>query len=555
LILGVHYTFETNISVTCAGTGDIPTRKVTNIYAVNGACPAVKTGLPVLWSGSSEINNSTQVITLTGVKSTIAYSNIKLMIETDANELRCSSDSFSIRPSSYWLTSPTGSINTSPFTLQLSATNAGGGYNGSGSLRTTLKTANTACKKSSKFLTSSSEASEPFTANFVGDANNSSVKTTDIGTIYLNVKDTSWTAVDQSGDCIPNSNATAENVQGLVGCNIDNNLTLTIVPNHFDVNATLFNANGGTFTYLSTDLNMSARIDLNISAKNSEGVTAENYSTGCYAYPSTLTLPHSVIPIPLTTINSLESTTSTITSTPVANAISIPFNASIFKDGKSNLSVKLNFDRSFSKPVSPFDFNVTNTSITDSTGITGAFVPTKKATFVYGRARSYDIKADQSPVPNPVELEVYSTTATGYVNGMPQNVLHWYRNLNHDETAQGRVLNGGFSAGTMDANIDTSSIPLDGLQNVYITSSVSKTVHLNINSWLWNSSTNNYNYNGDCTKHLCFDYQFSTPPTNPIGQISPANNINGVNSGVFQGADFTITPAKSIVKRGVKVFR
>ena len=101
----------------------------------------------------------------------------------------------------------------------------------------------------------------------------------------------------------------------------------------------------------------------------------------------------------------------------------------------------------------------------------------------------------------------------------------------------------------MDANINTSSAPLDGLQNVYITSSVNKTVHLNIDSWLWYSPANNYNYNGDCTKHLCFDYQFNTP------LISSISSTKGVNSGTFQGSDFTITPAKSIVKRGVKIFR
>jgi hypothetical protein len=129
---------------------------------------------------------------------------------------------------------------------------------------------------------------------------------------------------------------------------------------------------------------------------------------------------------------------------------------------------------------------------------------------------------------------------------MPQNTLHWYRNLNHDATAQGSVLRGGFSAGTTDTHVNVSSAPLDGLQNITVTSSTDQTVHLDISPWLWYSPTYSYNYNGDCTKHPCFDYQYFGTST---------TNLTGVNSGTFQGADFTLTPAKTIIKKGVKVFR
>jgi hypothetical protein len=543
---------DLNVTVACANSGTVPSRKIKNIYAIDASAASCNTTTPKLFTlksnGAYDINETNRVINIPDINITKAYSNIKLMLETNASEFNCSTDSFSIRPSSYSLTAPTGTINTSPVNLQLSAINAGGGYNGSANLTTALQTANAACKKSSKFLTSSIGTPEPFAATFVSDANTSSVKTTDIGPIYLNVKDTSWTAIDQPADCISDSNTTTENAQGLVGCNIDNNLTLTIVPNHFDVNATLLNSNGGAFTYLSTDLNMSAKLNLKITAQNSEGVTAENYSNGCYAKTSTLTIPHSVIPSPLSTINYFESNTSTTGSTAKANIISIPFGTSIFKDGNSTLAVKINFDRSVSNPVNPFDFNITNANLTDSNspGVSGTKTPTANATFVYGRAHTYDIKTDQSSTINPVELEVYSSTSTGYVSGMPQNILHWYRNLNHSSAADGNVSRGGFSAGTTDGNINVSAAPLNGLQSIDITSTTHQTVHLDISPWLWYSPSMSYDYTGDCTKHPCFDYQF----------FGTATGVStGVNSGTFNGSDFQMSPAKNITNKGVKLFR
>ena len=71
-------------------------------------------------------------------------------------------------------------------------------------------------------------------------------------------------------------------------------------------------------------------------------------------------------------------------------------------------------------------------------------------------------------------------------------------------------------------------------------------IHLEIPSWLWYSTANDYSFadGTTCTRHPCFDYRFFG--TSPIG---------GVTSGSFTGSDFPLTPAKKIIQKGEKVFR
>ncbi len=538
--------FDVNVTVACTGTGQIPARKIQKIYAVNGTCPTVTAGLPLLWSAlpGTDINDTSKTISIPNLNSTKAFQNIKLMLETNASELNCSTDSFAIRPPSFGMSAPSSSISAGDFILQISANNSGTGYNGTANLTTGLQTLNPNCITSNGFLKSNSGAIEPLSITFQNDSNISTMTAIDIGSIYINTKDSSWTTIDQPNDCIVNSNTITANSEGLFGCNIDTNLSLIITPHHFDVNATLNNFTGGTFTYLSTDLNMSAQLDLNITAKTSDGNTTKNYTSGCYSKDTTVTLPHSAVPSPLSEIfyrDTINLTNMTITAT---NPITSTYNASKFNQGSVTPQITLNFDRSPTKPLNPFDFNITSATATD-VDITGTTTPMGIAKFVYGRVRAYDIATNISPVDVPVEFEVYSTTSGGYVSGMPQNVLRWYRNLNHDAANEGNVTQGAFSAGGSDTAINTSAEPAEGIQIVTVTSTQDKTVHLDISPWLWYSSKYDYLYSGACTQHPCFNYDYT----------DVSLGVKGVNSGTFQGSDFQMTPAKNITNKGVKIFR
>lgn len=547
-----NQSFDVNATVACVGTGDIPARKITKIYAVTGVCPTSTAGLPLLWSGSADINNSLKTITIPNLNSTKAYSNIKLMVETNASEFNCSTDTMAIRPTSFTVTTPTP-LKAEQFTLTASATNSGGGYNGTGSVSTTLQTPNSECPISSNFLTFASTS-----LYFTADTNTTEANATDIGVITLNLKDTTWTAVDQTADCIPDSNSTVA-VDGKFGCNIENNMTMTIIPHHFDVNATLSNAVTG-FTYLSTDLNMSAQLDLNITAKTADGNTTQNYNTECYAKPTNYTINYTTPTITpaanLTKLNYFETNTSTFgnvaTTANTFNLNNLP--KTIFgsdTNGSAKLSVKINFDRNSSKPVNPFDLNITSVDVDDTDSVIGQDSAVGVAKFVYGRVHAYDIQTSQTQAPNPVEIEVYSTTSSGFVYGMPQNIINWYRNTNHDFLSEGNITKGGFNAGENNSSVVPSSTITNGIQNVTVTASENKTVHLDISPWLWYSS-NNYNYSTNCTQHPCFQYQFINTSTAVDNLSTPST---GVNSGTFSGSDFEISTPKNTTKKGIKVFR
>lgn len=399
----------------------------------------------------------------------------------------------------------------------------------------------------------------PALANGWSFANGSKLLTTrynEVGVIDLNISD----AAKACDSRYTNIDCDDANVSD--GINYTANLLpigatqaqITITPHHFDLNATLANTGGGAFTYLSMDMNMSATLDLNVSAKNGEGNTTKNYDKGCYAKSTTITLPHSLVPSPLTKILYFENLSGLDGNISKDSNVTLSFPKTIFTQGVAPLSVDLNFDRNSSKPLNPFDFNFTNATITDTDSVMGSGVPLGTATFVYGRVRAYDIKTDQFSAPNPIEIEIYSTLSSGYVSGMPQNILKWYRNLNHNSALSAITAGDDCPTTTKTGTsstitINTTVSPENGLHPIQINNNdaiSNAIIHLGVPSWLWYSSANNYDFNTgtNCTQHPCFDYQF-------FGTTS----VSGVSSGTFGGSDFTIENAKTTIKRGVKVFR
>ncbi len=320
---------------------------------------------------------------------------------------------------------------------------------------------------------------------------------------------------------------------------------ITVRPHHFDLNATLSNFDGKEFTYLSRDLNMSARLDLNATARNAQNEITRNYEGKCYAKDTNLTLQHSSVPSPLSQILYHETLSATDGNVSKASPVTLTFTPGIFTAGSAPLAVELNFDRSYYAPLNPFDFNLTGATMTDSDGVTGSNVPLGDTTFVYGRVHPYDITTTLSPINIPVDIEIYSTASTGTVAGMPRTTLNWYRNINHNFPSQGNILRGGFSAGTTGSLITPASAIEGGVQFVNVASTVDTTIHLDISSWLWYSLQHDYSYNGTCAEHPCFLYNYN-------GDLG---GNTGVSTGTFRGSDFPMTPAKNTTKKGVKVFR
>lgn len=487
---------------------------------------------------------------------TRAAKNLKLQFATKNSaytDATCSSDTFSVRPSKFSLSAISLRAGED---LNTTALNGGTGYNGNAYVITKLKTSNTNCSTQTNFLLNN-EQSTPLI--FVADHNNSTLMAKDIGIVNVAITDTTWTQEDKgNGDCDPTIlDDTISN--GKAGCDINTSLDLTINPYQLTTTKESFTPSTTTpWLYLDSSRTQHVEIKTDIIAYDKIGNITKNFSDGCFGttvplgfyFTNSGTLP-SNITASLTSTTGSNNTIADINNTynTVFNTSYFSVPTSSFKDGTSLLSLKFNFIRSSSSPMNPFNLKLTSINTNDTNGIinNNATNLDNNATFVYGRVHAYDVATNVSPAPNPVEFEVYSSTSNGFVSGMPQNILHWYRNLNHDMATYGNVIQGGFTAGGNDSAINTSAIPVNGVQMLTVTSNQDQTVHLDISPWLWYSSNNNYNYSlgSLCTQHPCFNYDYT----------DASLGVKGVNSGTFNGSDFQMTPAKNITNKGVKLFR
>ncbi len=483
------------------------------------------------------------------------------------------SDVFVIRPASYTNVSLTGNKKAAnPFTLTLNAAGDGGsislGYDALVSVSKSLTDTSKTCAVSDGNLTKE-DLTELSKVNFLDGDSSTQVRFNEVGAFTLNIKDAEWTDADQEkapSQCIKDSNSTTSDP---VGCNIENNVSFTVVPDHFDVNVSLKNFQGGAFTYLANpitddiDRNMSAILDYNITARNALGRITQNYTNGCYAKETTHTLDFTPSMIAnLNTIYAKELKSGFVISESIDGQMvnTLPLSIFDFNDinGTAKLSMKINFNRTNFKPVSPFDLNITKINVKDSDGVDGNGSSATMAQFYYGRIKTKDISTNKNTLGHTLHVEVYSTTPNVYVSGFHQNTLNWYINSLDDNVTTINDINltaykdftkttpsslvsatnkSGLNAGKMDFNLTKGS-----------SSDKQATFHLNIPTWLWYSSLGTKDYNAsttsNCAQHPCFEYRF----------INSDTNI-GIKSGEFKGStighDFNATYQKT----GVKTFR
>ncbi|MFK5855981.1 MAG: hypothetical protein QM503_07605, partial [Bacteroidota bacterium] len=178
-------------------------------------------------------------------------------------------------------------------------------------------------------------------------------------------------------------------------------INLTILPSYFKVDIPATIDWGNNFTYLSNDLNGSAiKFDINITAKNSDKETTQNYSNHCYAnsinFSTSYVIPGTT-PSQITHINYTELNSSTISTTPVIDgnfSLSLPaLLFSTLSKGEAKIHVRANFNRENNISVNPFKVNFQTLHLKDIT-----YSPTitennnsnidLNATMLYGRTHA-----------------------------------------------------------------------------------------------------------------------------------------------------------------------
>ncbi len=235
--------------------------------------------------------------------------------------------------------------------------------------------------------------------------------------------------------------------------NTDSNLTIkpfdeniTFTPDHFKVNATLSN-DGNGFTYLSKDLNMSAILDINVTAETKNNTITTNYNSACYAQKTDYNISYANLNISpsnaLTRILYIETNTSTKGNNSInSNDINLTnISSSIFStdnNGTGSIHLKINFDRNTSNAVNPFDLNITDINVTDANGTKGVEILDKNATFYYGRIHAPDYSSESNTTINNAKIyyEVYckdcNKTKFTLAKGKESvDSIYWYINNSH----------------------------------------------------------------------------------------------------------------------------
>lgn len=343
------------------------------------------------------------------------------------------------------------------------------------------------------------------------------VKFSDVGRFTLDVNDTNWAAVDIDDTALNDRTVHGEG-------------NVTFIPWDFNISAGSIVNNNGTspsFTYLSNDLNMSARIPITVSAQNKQGAVTVNYANNMYERSITITPSVSSAAAAARGLTPLTFGITNADANFTAGSTSIAFNDPI--------AARFNFSRDPKAAVSPFDVNSSNgigsdvnISITDTDSVVGAKNQTlsSNATFVYGRVIPRDVRVfgNTASFSSSAWYEVYNAPSIGGVALTPsRNDPLWYTNRFHNDLSDGDANVTMVATGANPAN----ATAVGGVETYSFGPMAfgGYKAHITAQSWLWyglNASTYS-NPGTDCLTHPCFNISV-VPPMGCSGSTKSGSN-------------------------------
>lgn len=337
-----------------------------------------------------------------------------------------------------------------------------------------------------------------------------------------------------------------------------NEANLTISLHHFNVDINSSNAVDESFTYLATDYKdfMHVIVDLNVTAQNKQNNTTKNYNDSCYANDVNLSFNYSSVDSNLTNfLYQIKHNNSILNEykTNINTVVNYDLNKSTFSsdtNGSSILEILYNFQRDRLKPINPFDTNITDLKVSDSTDstINGVGQDTTNTTFYYGRVKTKDISTNKQSIKDNLDIEVYSKDISPYVSDLHQNSLSWYVMKDNNSSTVTMLPKKDFTFDDIKTKITLNPSTLLVKNDFNITNDWEKSdsayIHVKIPEYLWNSRYNDYNGTGDCSEHPCFKYNYTLD-----------DDVVGIASGDFNGTSIGEKYNALKTKQGVKTFR
>lgn len=334
---------------------------------------------------------------------------------------------------------------------------------------------------------------------------------------------------------------------------------IIVVPDHFGLDGNLTNGSNG-FTYLSNfedfntsaSRNISARLDLNITAQRFDGNTTTNYASACYAKDGNITVLIDTFGMtPAGAVTKLlwyekNHDTNGSMAIPVDHFV-MPILHTAFDatgaNGTALVKYLLNFDRNQTRTVDPKLMVVQSVTATDADAVTGTEIPIlNSAYYVYGRNIPRDVRVFGSvPFSANGWYEVFGTTAIGTTAlAVSKNDSQWSTNKLHNDVSDG------------DANVTVVVSATSTTLPVWSTSN-----NTGIESYLFNAETPPYSAKAHILTTPWLWYGLNASPyANPVAGNSeaaclthPCFNINVVPAvGATGSAKSTNTATKASKK-------
>ncbi|WP_457560488.1 DUF6701 domain-containing protein [Caminibacter sp.] len=333
----------------------------------------------------------------------------------------------------------------------------------------------------------------------------------------------------------------------------ENSTVLHILPYKFDVTGNYGNFNGGAFTYMSNDLNMSSVLNLTIRAVNKNNGTTQNYNKNCYAQNLDINISHT-IPLDSNIQNILYKEENETSEHNISKSSLIIFNNlsknyfTTDHNGSAVLKVEINFPKNYRLPVNEFNLTVNDVNVSDVNGTFGNKSLNQSTTFRYGSVFVNNISGYDS---NELNL---STKYMYFKNNT------WVQNIDHNSSVFGEI---NLTKTYKPSNITITVLPqstkniYEGIEKFKISTThvlpYSAKIHFSIPSWLWyHPLALNYKdpspTNLNCLTHPCIKVTFLKSGKGWAGV--------GRNTGKYTEKNITVETNVSIEtnvsKQGVK---
>jgi len=395
----LSYTGDINISIieypysACSDTDTVCKQN-----ACDSATP-INTPIPVTFNGTEIIQSFVSSVATKSAMFKIDYNN--------GDNHACSVDSFAIRPDTFTLIAPTGEdiellksgathLMTLVATQDASPTETtgytianvdssvfsilGDKYKPDGTLDNTLN-------GTFSFASTAFNIVDGVSDDGAGNNDIAGISFDDVGMVNIQLEDRTWAQIDiDNGDTVADCSS--------AGAYICGDINATFIPDHFKLSdVTLDNFSDSTFTYLSNDLNISAGIDVTVTAENGAATpaTTQNFKDNSWEHDVSATF--TVAAVAGMTLNKNE----------MATEVNLDFTNGVntINSNETNTSknIVFNYARTTNAPKNPFQvsgagINVTVSAIYtaptsgNTATITGTNVAIDNATFVYGRSHA-----------------------------------------------------------------------------------------------------------------------------------------------------------------------